>query len=280
MTKFVTQILDDSERLLSRLVRWFGEYDSCIVSFSAGVDSSLLSLCAKKALGSRAFAVTSLSPSFSKSERDATERIAKEIGIDLLVVNQDDLGTEGYVNNGINRCYFCRSNLANAIIPIAKKLSVSVCVDGTHLDDMHTPRPGIKALREAGFRAPFVELGLGKESVRAIARLAGLSNWDRPSEACISSRVAFGQRIDMDTLRIVEDAESYVKEKTRARIVRVRTIGKRASVEVDKESVAIAFARLDDIVEKLRILGYEAVSIDPNGYSSGKMLELFVKDSV
>ncbi len=274
------QVLGDPEDTLNKLVSWFRRYDSCVVSFSAGVDSSLLALCAKSALGDRSFAVTSISPSFSESERNAAIRIASEIGIELLVVSQDDLGTEGYVNNGVNRCYFCRNNLANGIMPIAKRLSVSVCVDGTHVDDMHSPRPGIKALREAGFKAPFVELGLGKESIRAIARFAGLSNWDRASEACLSSRVAFGQRIDLPTLRLIEEAENFVKENTGAKVVRVRTIAKKASVEVDKDSLNVAFSQLTVIENRLKALGYKDVAIDPNGYTTGKMLDLFVKENV
>lgn len=274
------QVQRDNNEALDRLVGWFERYNSCIVSFSAGVDSSLLALCARKALGDRAIAVTSKSPSFAEFERDAAVRIASEIGIELLVVNQDDLGTEEYVNNGVNRCYFCRNNLANAIMPIAKRLSISVCVDGTHVDDMRSPRPGIKALRQAGFKAPFVELGMGKESIRAIAKLTGLSNWDRPSEACLSSRVAFGQRIDLHTLHVIEEAESYIREMTGAKIVRVRTLAKKASVEVDKNSLSMAFEQLTDIKKMLKALGYEDVTIDPNGYTTGKMLDLFVKENV
>lgn len=278
MKELSTKILEDNHEPLDQLAGWFKHYESCIVSFSAGVDSSLLALCAKKALGKRAFAVTSVSPSFSETERSAAERIAEEIGIELIVVTQDDLTTQGYIENGVNRCYFCRNNLTNAILPIAEKLSISVCVDGTHKDDMGSPRPGVRALREAGFKAPFLELGLGKESIRAMARIAGLSNWDRPSEACLSSRIAYGQRIDTRTLRLVENAEDVVKRLTRAKIVRVRTIKDKASVEVDKDSLNTTYEKIDEIQRELNALGYRDVVIDSNGYSSGKMLELFVRD--
>ncbi len=267
----------DQETLAS-LISWFRQFHSCAIAFSAGVDSSLLAYCAKRALGDKAYAITSLSSSFPEDEKQTARLVAREIGIELVEVEQDDLATPEYVANGVSRCYFCRNNLAQSIQPICEKLSIEVCVDGTHVDDMKTPRPGIKALREAGFRAPYVELGMGKNSVRLTARFAGLSNWERPSEACLSSRVAFGQKIDLKTLRRIEVAEKEVKSITNARIVRVRTVGTNASVEVDKSTVATAIERIDEITRALQNLGYDSVKIDPNGYTSGKMLELFVKE--
>ena len=266
------------EENLTGLVSWFKQFHSCAVAFSAGVDSSLLAYCAKRALGSKAYAITSLSSSFPEIEKQSARVVANEIGIELIEVEQDDFRTPEYVANGVSRCYFCRSNLAQAIQPICDRLSIEVCVDGTHVDDMKTPRPGIKALREAGFRAPFVELEMGKDAVRSTARFAGLSNWERPNEACLSSRVAFGQRIDMKTLRRIEGAEKAVKSITKARIVRVRTTGTNASIEVDKSTVSLAIEKKGEITKALKNLGYHSVEIDPNGYTSGKMLELFVKE--
>ena len=249
------------------------------MAFSAGVDSSLLAFCATKALHERAFAVTTLSPSFSETERENALLMAKEIGIAILLVEQDDLASAGYVRNGVDRCYFCRNNLASTILPIARRLSIDVCIDGTQTDDMDTPRPGIKALRESGFRAPLVELGINKEAVRLAAKSVGLSNWNRPSEACLSSRIAFGQRIDSATLRKIEAAETIVKRETNASIVRVRTIGNKARVEVDLPSVALALSKGSVIASGLRDIGYSEVEIDPSGYTSGKMLQLFVRDN-
>jgi pyridinium-3,5-biscarboxylic acid mononucleotide sulfurtransferase len=196
------------------------------------------------------------------------------------LVTQNDLETKAYVDNGVNRCYFCRNNLATEILPIAKRNSVSVCVDGTHVDDIRVPRPGIRALREAGFRAPFADLGIGKDAIRLAARSVGLSNWNRPSEACLSSRVAFGQKIDLETLRRIESAEKIVKQLTNAKIVRVRTIGKRASVEVDRPSLSTTLSKRSKITRALTQLGYSEVEIDLSGYSPGKMLELFVNESL
>ncbi|MDG7001231.1 MAG: ATP-dependent sacrificial sulfur transferase LarE [Nitrososphaerota archaeon] len=270
--------LSGSREGFKRVVEWFKEFDSCIVAFSAGVDSSLLAHAARKALGDRAYAVTSRSASFSLVERQTTDLMAREIGIELIVVEQDDLASENYARNNVDRCYFCRNNLANAIAPVARKLGVKVCVDGTHVDDLKSPRPGIKALREASFRAPLVELGFGKESVRSIARDVGLSNWDRPSEACLSSRIAFGQRIDSVTLSRIEEAEFITKRITGARIVRVRTIGTNAVVELDTEHVQVGVSKVGEIDKALKALGYDKVEIDKEGYVSGKMLSLFIQD--
>lgn len=264
---------------LGLLEEWFKPFDSCIVAFSAGVDSSLLAFCAERALRERALAVTTVSPSFSEKERENALLMAKEIGIETFIIEQADLASVGYVRNGIDRCYFCRNNLASAILPVARKLSIDLCVDGTQTDDMRTPRPGIKALREAGFRAPFVELGINKEAIRIAAKSVGLSNWNRPSEACLSSRIAFGQRIESATLRMIEKAETIVKRVTNARIVRVRTIGDKACVEVDTLSVGVALSKRSIIASRLRDIGYSEVEIDPSGYTSGKMLQLFVHDN-
>lgn len=269
-----------SEKSLEGLVNWFKRFDSCIVAFSAGVDSSLLALAARDALGKRAYAVTSLSASFSNAERTGTRAIASEIGIELIEVEQDDLGNKDYVKNNVNRCYFCRNNLSLVIAPVSQKLGVEICVDGTHIDDMHSPRPGIKALREAGFRAPLVELGFTKDEVRAVARISGLSNWNRPSEACLSSRIAYGQKIDADTLLMIEKAELEVKRITGASIIRVRTIGKKGVVELDHASVPLGLERRNEIESHLKQLGYEKVEIDKEGYVSGKMLQLFVKSDL
>lgn len=267
-----------SARSLASLEEWFRSFDSALVAFSSGVDSSVLAFAAKQALGEKAIAVNSLSVSFAESERMNVELVAREIGVQLLFVNQDDLGSKGYVANQVNRCYFCRANLASAMLPLIKERRISVCVDGTHIDDMRSPRPGVKALRENGFRAPFVELGFDKSDVRAVARLIGLSNADRPAEACLSSRVAYGQRIDEPTLRRIEDAENYVRELVNPRIVRVRTTGSKAVIEVDKESIERASSHSFEIEKGLRRLGYSEVSIDPEGYSSGRMLSLYVAD--
>jgi len=268
-----------SQDNFERLVAWFRRFSSCIVAFSAGVDSSLLAFAAQQALGNRAFAVTSISPAFAESELEESRKIAREIGIELIEVSQDDLGTEDYVKNDVSRCYFCRTNLATVIEPIRARLSVEVCVDGTHLDDLEKPRPGVKALRENGFRAPLAELFFGKSDIREMAKSMGLSNWNRPSEACLSSRVAYGQHVSFEILSRIEKSEKIVKSITGAQIVRVRTLGNKAVVEVDRESLNITIDNSDMISEELKRLGYEIVEIDPEGYVSGKMLELFVKNT-
>ena len=275
-------ILQESVELqfkLDHLIEWFSNHDSCIVAFSAGVDSSVLAYAAHKALGNKALAVTSLSPSFAESEMSASAKIAEEIGIELVTVHQDDLADENYVLNQVSRCYFCRSNLVSAILPIMKARNIKVCVDGTHLDDMCSPRPGVKALREAGFRAPFVELKFSKNDIRDVARLAGLSNAERPSEACLSSRIAYGQRIEASTLRMIEHSEEFIKRLTGSKVVRVRTIGLRAIVEVDKRSIRNAMDRMSEISHALGSFGYSEVEIDPEGYRQGRMLSLFVQES-
>jgi uncharacterized protein len=268
------------EENLCRLRIWFKQFDSALVAFSSGVDSSVLAYVARDALSDRSVAVTSISPSLAQSEIESANRIAKEIGIELIVVSQDDLNSQGYVTNHVNRCYFCRSNLVRAITPIVKERNLAVCVDGTHKDDMKSPRPGVKALREGGFRAPFLELGIGKDDIRSIARMIKLSNAEKPPEACLSSRIAYGQRIDKRTLRRIEKSEEVIRILIDPKIVRVRTIGGRAIIELEPESIPKALKVFSRIKEILISFGYDTVEIDPSGYASGHMLDLFIKDAL
>lgn len=276
----MTVVLDQAFENVERIKKWFSSYDSAIIAFSAGVDSSVLASCAYKTLGKNAIAVTSISPAFANEEITHSQKMAKEIGIELVVVRQDDLSSEGYVTNLVNRCYFCRSNLAEAIAPVALARKTQIRVDGTHADDMTSPRPGIKALREAGFQSPFVELGFHKQDIRSMARLLSLSNAEKPSEACLSSRIAFGQKIDEWTLKKIEDSETFIRNLIGPNILRVRTIGTRAIIELDKDSIQKAIHNRDKIEQRLLEIGYSSVEIDPSGYRSGKMLELFVNESM
>ncbi|MDA4131390.1 MAG: ATP-dependent sacrificial sulfur transferase LarE [Thaumarchaeota archaeon] len=262
---------------LERLIEWFIPFRSCLVAFSGGVDSTLLAFAAKKALNQRAYAVISKSPAVSFSELEYARKIAAEIGIELIEVVQNDLEDKKYLENSVLRCYFCRSNLVEAMRPVVVSFAIKVCVDGTHTDDMLSPRPGVKALREGGFRAPFLELQFGKEEIREMARIANLSNWDRPSEACLSSRIAYGTEINVTGLKKIEEAENFVRSVTKARIVRVRLIGNHGVIEVEQEAVARAIANRELLRKKLVEIGFESVEIDSAGYRSGRMLELFIK---
>ena len=268
-----------AEENFRKLKDWFLKFDSALVAFSAGVDSSVLAHAARQALSSRAIAVTSVSPSFARSEIDSARQLANEIGIELIVVSQDDLASKDYAANQVNRCYFCRSNLVEALMPMVKERGISICVDGTHLDDLKSPRPGVKALREAGFKAPFVELGFCKEQVREIARILTLSNSEKPSESCLASRIAYRQKIDEHILRQIEKSEIFIRELVHAKIVRVRTIGTRAVVELDPQSIERAQKSFSEIQRTLISFGYTSIEIDPNGYSSGRMLDLFIRDN-
>ncbi|MHB8699972.1 MAG: ATP-dependent sacrificial sulfur transferase LarE [Nitrososphaerales archaeon] len=262
------------------LIEWFDEFESCAIAFSGGVDSSVLAFAAKRALGDNAIAILSVSPAVPISEIANAIAISEEIGIKLFQVSQDDLANADYTANNVNRCYFCRTNLGNAVDTLVEKFGIKVRVDGTHIDDMKSPRPGVKALRKAGFRAPFVELDFTKLDIRAVAHLAGLSNAGRPSEACLSSRIAFGQRIDQQTLSIIEEAERLVKVLTGAKIVRVRTVGRSAMVEVDSDSIERARTAFAEIESGLKTLGYLKVEISKEGYVSGKMLDLFIENEI
>jgi uncharacterized protein len=240
-----------------------------LIAYSGGVDSALVAKLAQEALGGAALAVIADTETLPRRELAAAKATAAEIGIELLVVRASELANPAYAANPANRCYFCREGLAGLLLPIARERAIPAIADGVHRSDLGDIRPGIRAMDEAGFWHPLLEAGLGKEDVRRLARDAGLSCWDKPSNACLSSRIAPGEAITEEALRRVEAAESFLQDMG-FRQVRVRHRAGGARVEVGREELDRLFA--DDtrrrVAERLRELAFTEVVLDPDGYGS------------
>ena len=238
-----------------------------LVAFSGGVDSGLVAKLAHDALDGNALAVIADAESLSRRELAEARAEAKEIGIPLRVTFVSELANEEYRQNPPNRCYFCRSELSAALVDIAAKEGFRAIADGVNVSDLGDSRPGIRAMDEAGFWHPLVEFRLAKSDVRALARHLGLSFHDKPSNACLSSRVPHGTPITVDILRQVEAAEDLVR--TRGfRQVRVRHLGTTARIEVPAGEIPRLLAMRDDVAEALRSLGYDEAVVDLVGYRS------------
>ncbi|HEX2014498.1 MAG TPA: ATP-dependent sacrificial sulfur transferase LarE [Nitrososphaera sp.] len=257
------------------MVEWFSKNgDRVLVALSGGVDSAVVALAAKKALGKNAIAITADYKTLAEEELATARQVAQEIGIDHRVIEYDELENPEFVKNDSMRCYHCRTELGEHLAEEAKKAGVAPIVDGTNVDDLADYRPGIRALRENGVRSPMVELGITKSEIREIAKRFGLSVYDKPSNACLASRIPAGDQVTYEKLQRIEKAEIIVKSVFGVRQVRVRDHGELARIEVGKDELQKMFYvdRLALLDGKLKELGFKFVSVDAAGYRTGKLV--------
>lgn len=267
----------DCSGKLERLVEWFRALGGpVVVAFSGGVDSSLVLAAAAKALGSSGvYAATVESPLHPASELREAREVASLIGVNHVVITGDELENEEFVSNPPNRCYICKRGMVAKLRELAASVGAVAIVDGTNLEDLGERRPGILALREGGVRSPLAELGFTKRDVREAARALGLPNWDKPSSACLASRIPYGVRITVERLSRIERAEELVKSLAGVRIVRVRDHGEVARIEVGKGERGLLFSEevMDSLARELKALGWSYVALDLEGYRAGSLDE-------
>jgi uncharacterized protein len=261
---------------LEHLKRIFNEMESAAVAYSGGIDSTLLLKVAHDCLGERAVALTAISASLPTAERAEATAIANEIGARQVEIESDETSDPRYLANETTRCYFCKNNVYDHLINYAQSEGYQYLVDGTNMDDVGDHRPGRKAAREWGVRSPLQEAGLNKAEIRQIARELGLSNWDKPAAACLSSRVPYGTPITLEILSQVERAELALKRMGLHQL-RVRHHEKIARIEVEPDHFQTIIDRRDEIIEAFKALGYTYITLDLAGFRSGSMNEVVVK---
>ncbi len=245
-----------------------------LVAFSGGVDSGLVARIAHDALGDAALAVLADAESLPRQEREEAIQEAEEIGIRLRVVSMSELLNPSYVANPSNRCYFCRRELGRNLVPLARDLGFAVIADGVNVSDLGDYRPGIQAMDEQGFWHPLVEAGLGKREVRDLARHLGLSFHAKPSNACLSSRIAYGEVITVEKLQRVDEAERAIRS-LGFDVVRVRAHEGVARIEVPREDIPRLTSPevAERVLAAVRGAGFVYVAVDLLGYRSGSMNE-------
>jgi len=261
---------------LNELLDWFNDKNTVLVSLSGGVDSALVAYAAHKKLGKNVIAVTADYKTLSKEELDSANKIAKEIRIQHIVVSYNELENEDFVQNNENRCFYCRDELSKKLLDTAKKLNIDEIVDGTHLDDLGDYRPGITALRENGILSPLVEKKFTKSDVRNTAKSIGLTIYDKPSNSCLASRIPWGQRVTAQKLARIEMAELMVKQTINVRQVRVRDLDGVAKIEVEQNNISLLNNKrqMKELSKKFQMIGFSSVTIDPDGYKTGKLNQL------
>ncbi|MCX7805505.1 MAG: ATP-dependent sacrificial sulfur transferase LarE [Planctomycetota bacterium] len=246
---------------------------SCVVAFSGGVDSSVLCAAAARALGAKAVAVTAASESYPESEMKDAIETAREIGIRHVIVRTEEIDDPAFSRNAPDRCYACKAHLMEKLREVAERERLGGICLGANLDDGADFRPGEKAAAEQGARFPLREAGLRKKDVREIAAFLGLKVADKPSAACLASRIPYGEEITAGKLERVGRAEEYLKS-LGYRVVRVRHHGLIARIEVPPADIGRLTGKdREAVVSRLRSLGFLYVTADMVGFRSGSMNE-------
>ena len=254
------------------------EMESVLVAYSGGVDSALLLKVARDVLGERAVGAIAASPAYADEETGEAIEVARHMGIPLVTLETHELEDERYVANDFNRCYFCKTELFTQLEPLAKKYNLRYIAYGINKDDDGDFRPGQRAAREFGVRGPLKEAGMGKQDIRAVAKLLGVPVWDKPAMACFSSRIPYGSKVDVASLQMIYKAEKVLRE-LGFRQLRVRHHDKIARIEVERSELP---RLLDEeislqVTRSLRAIGYQYVTVDLQGYRTGSMNEGFFK---
>ncbi|MFX1451488.1 MAG: ATP-dependent sacrificial sulfur transferase LarE [Promethearchaeota archaeon] len=246
-----------------------------LIAFSGGVDSSTVSNLAKD-VSDRVLAVTINSQLITQEEIENAKKIAKKLGIEWQVINVDILSNENFIENPPDRCYYCKKEIMNELLAVAKKEGLDLIIDGTNADDLEDHRPGHVALIELNIRSPLAEAGIKKNEIREIAKSRDLNVWNRPSLACLASRIPYGKKITEEKLKIIEKAEKVIKHKAHVKVVRVRCYDDLAKIEIGKNEMKNILSEeiMDEITNYLKQLGFKYVTLDLEGYRSGAMDEV------
>lgn len=258
---------------LEDLKKRIAENEKILIAYSGGVDSSLLAKVATDVLGENALCVILDTETMPRSELQHAIELAKSMGLNYRLVKYSMLEDGEFIENPPERCYICKKVSSKRLKKVASENGISVVADGVNLSDCKDYRPGIRACNEEGIWHPFFDSQISKEDIREIARTMGLPFWDKPSSACLSSRIPYGEKITEENLRMVEEAEDLLKSLGFCQL-RVRAHGRIARIEVLSKDMDRTFGERNKIVEALKRIGFEYVTLDLEGFRSGSMNEV------
>jgi uncharacterized protein len=249
------------------------EMERVLVAFSGGVDSTLLLKAAADVLGDRVLAVTALSATTPDHERRDAANFTRSMGVDHLEIASHELTLPAFIENPPDKCYICKKSRFGELVRLASEKAIPWVVDGANIDDDGDYRPGSRAARELGVRSPLREAGMTKAEIRQLSRLLELPTWNKPSYACLASRIPYGHSITPEKLKQVDEGEAFIRGLGISWQVRIRHEENTARIEVETEAIA-RFIDKDvrqQIVSRLRALGFRFVALDLEGYTTGSL---------
>ena len=263
---------DEQSEKLQKIRHFIKNLNSVCVAFSGGVDSTLVASLAFEQLGSKAIAITGVSPALAHKLLEEARSQAKWIGIKHLEIETSELEQTSYNQNPKDRCFACKKELHKHTTYLSKKLNYEIVFDGVNLDDLQDYRPGIQAANQAGVISPLAKFEFTKKDIREISKALGFPWWDKPAQPCLSSRFAYGQEITNERLKMVEKAENYIRQGGISE-VRVRCQGTTARIEIPKDEIKIFFEKynFNELVNYFSVLGFNCTSLDLEGLISGKL---------
>jgi uncharacterized protein len=248
-------------------------HPKALVAFSGGVDSTLLLRVARDVLGPKnVTAVTGVSQTYTAEEKQTARRFARELGVEHVLIETDELALGDFAANPADRCYFCKRELFGKILDLARARGIDAVFDATNADDLADYRPGRKALEESGVTSPLLQAGFTKKDVRTLSRKFGLSSWDKPANPCLASRIPYGTPITRETLDKVRAGEAFIR-KLGFPVARLRHHGELGRIEVPAGDFArlLKPATARKLAAKLRSLGYLWIALDVEGYRMGSL---------
>ncbi len=261
---------------LERLETLLAPLRKVVLAFSGGVDSTFLLAVLSKDPGRKVIAVTALSPTHPQQEQEAARRLARLFSAEHREITGDEIHMEVFRTNPPDRCYHCKKHLFSKIEEIRRQEGHEVVLDGSNVDDLSDFRPGLRALEELGMKSPLQEAGLGKAEIRALSQEMELPTWNKPSLACLASRIPYGTEITEEALTRIDRCEAFLLERVQGSI-RVRYHGNLARIEVASAAFPELLTHREAIVGFLKQQGFAYVTLDLEGYRTGSMNEVLLQ---
>ncbi|HHY30278.1 MAG TPA: ATP-dependent sacrificial sulfur transferase LarE [Syntrophaceticus sp.] len=269
----VTKVTGHFAKKIQALRKRIKNYEKAVIAFSGGVDSAFLLMTAVEELRERALAVTLDTVLIPRRELRYAQEMAHFLGANHTIITADPLKLPGVRGNSPERCYHCKKHLFGLLCQLAREEGYQAVLDGANKDDQCDHRPGMRASMDLGVHSPLLEAGITKKEIRQFSRTAGLPTWNKPEAACLASRIPYGEEITVGKLKMIEEAEAYLKSLINGQM-RVRWHRGMARIETEVDAFPIILEHHQEISENIKKLGFSYVTLDLMGYRRGSLNEV------